>query len=314
MESGMEGSLLMHQRQKIEHYQESGLNRSSRRKSQGDVVALNVPDPVHMQLLPEDLPIDVVFEDKEMLVVCKPAGMLTHPTPREFNGTLVSAVLYKCRGRLSSINGVIRPGIVHRLDRDTEGLLLIAKTDKAHRHLAAQIKAHTARRTYRAIVFGDPPKDRGTINAPLKIDHRLKRIAVNPTGRHAVTHYKVLERFDGKAALVECDLETGRQHQIRAHMRHINHPLLGDPVYARGFHHPFSLPPTKGQALQAYKLQFAHPITEKVTTVQVPEAGYMKVTLEALRNQTKSRNSNGDIGSASHIVHRRHKLLLRQPF
>ncbi|GAB5368157.1 hypothetical protein AAMO2058_001294400 [Amorphochlora amoebiformis] len=251
----------------------------------GDLVKVEVPEPKPLRMEPEDLPIDIVFEDQDMLVVCKPAGMLTHPTPKQYNGTLVNAVLHKCKGRLSSINGIIRPGIVHRLDRDTEGLLLIAKTDRAHRHLAAQIKAHTARRTYRAIVYGDPQGQSGTVDAPLKMDHKQRRIAVDASGRHAVTHWKVLERFGGRAALVECDLETGRQHQIRAHMRFIRHPLIGDPVYGKGYNHPFSLPHLQGQALQAYKLQFTHPVTEERLVVQVPEAGYMAQALAALRDQ-----------------------------
>ncbi|MBQ7377379.1 MAG: RluA family pseudouridine synthase, partial [Clostridia bacterium] len=184
----------------------------------GDAVALTPPPPVELSVEPEDIPLDIVYEDDDLLVVNKPAGMVVHPAPGNYSGTLVSALLYHCKGRLSGINGVLRPGIVHRIDKETAGLLVVAKTDAAHRRLAADLETHAIRREYRAVVRGNPKDDVGIIDRPIgrhPVDR--KKMAVVADGRHAVTHYTVLERFRG-AAYLHLSLETGRTHQIRVHM------------------------------------------------------------------------------------------------
>lgn len=221
----------------------------------GDAVRITIPEPVHLNVKPEDIPIDIVFEDEDVLVVNKPKGMVVHPAAGNYTGTLVNAILYHCKS-LSSINGVIRPGIVHRIDKDTSGLLMIAKNDAAHRSLAEQLASHTITRAYRAIVYHNFQEDTGTVNAPIGRDprNRLKMAVTQLHSKEAVTHYKVLQRF-GSFTYIEARLETGRTHQIRVHMAHINHPLLGDAVYGPkkkvlgvetqmlhakllGFHHP----------------------------------------------------------------------------
>lgn len=221
----------------------------------GDAIRITVPEPVHLNVKPEDIPIDIVYEDEDVLVVNKPKGMVVHPAAGNYSGTLVNAILYHCKS-LSSINGVIRPGIVHRIDKDTSGLLMIAKNDAAHRSLAEQLASHTITRAYRAVVYHNFQEDSGTVNAPIGRDpkNRLKMAVTQLSGKEAVTHYKVLQRF-GSFTYIEARLETGRTHQIRVHMAHINHPLLGDAVYGPkkkvlgvetqmlhakllGFHHP----------------------------------------------------------------------------
>ncbi len=221
----------------------------------GDAVKVTIPEPVHLNVMPEDIPIDIVYEDEDVLVVNKPKGMVVHPAAGNYTGTLVNAILYHCKS-LSSINGVIRPGIVHRIDKDTSGLLMIAKNDMAHRSLADQLSAHSITRAYRAVVYHNFQEDTGTVNAPIGRDpkNRLKMAVTQLNSKEAITHYKVLQRF-GNFTYVECRLETGRTHQIRVHMAHINHPLLGDVVYGPkkktlgvetqmlhakvlGFHHP----------------------------------------------------------------------------
>lgn len=221
----------------------------------GDAVRITVPEPVHLNVKPEDIPIDIVYEDEDVLVVNKPKGMVVHPAAGNYSGTLVNAILYHCKS-LSSINGVIRPGIVHRIDKDTSGLLMIAKNDAAHRSLAEQLASHTITRAYRAVVYHNFQEDSGTVNAPIGRDpkNRLKMAVTQLSSKEAVTHYKVLQRF-GSFTYIEARLETGRTHQIRVHMAHINHPLLGDAVYGPkkkvlgvetqmlhakllGFHHP----------------------------------------------------------------------------
>ncbi|MDD3168016.1 MAG: RluA family pseudouridine synthase [Eubacteriales bacterium] len=221
----------------------------------GDLVKITIPEPVHLNVKPEDIPIDIVYEDEDILVVNKPKGMVVHPAAGNYTGTLVNAILYHCKS-LSSINGVIRPGIVHRIDKDTSGLLMIAKNDSAHHSLAQQLASHTITRAYRAIVYHNFQEDTGTVNAPIGRDpkNRLKMAVTQLNSKDAVTHYKVLQRL-GSFTYIEARLETGRTHQIRVHMAHINHPLLGDAVYGPkkkalgvetqmlhakllGFHHP----------------------------------------------------------------------------
>lgn len=223
----------------------------------GDAVKVTVPELVHLNVLPEDIPIDIVFEDEDVLVVDKPKGMVVHPAAGNYTGTLVNAILYHCK-TLSSINGVIRPGIVHRIDKDTSGLLMIAKNDAAHRSLADQLAAHSITRTYHAVVYHNFQEDTGTVDAPIGRDpkNRLKMAVTRLNSKEATTHYKVLQRF-GSFTYIECRLETGRTHQIRVHMAHINHPLLGDAVYgpkkkAMG---------VESQLLHAKVLGFRHPRT-----------------------------------------------------
>lgn len=245
--------------------------KPSTRLKDGDSVHVIIPDARPIPLEPESIPLDVIYEDSDLLVVNKPSGMLTHPTGRERHGTLVNALLHHCGSSLSGINGFIRPGIVHRLDRDTSGLLMVAKTDAAHFHLSAQLKNKSARRDYRAIAQGAFSTDSGTVDAPIGRNpkHRDK-MAVMSDGRPAVTHWRVQERVGDKYALLELSLETGRTHQIRVHMAHIGHPLLGDPLYGSGIEKVLKLK-TQGQLLQAFRLSFNHPITQERLTFEIPE-------------------------------------------
>lgn len=240
------------------------------RLKEGDTIALSLPVPEPLQLLAEPIPLDVVYEDDCLLVVNKPRGMLTHPAGREQTGTLVNALLYHCHGRLSGINGILRPGIVHRLDRDTAGLLVVAKTEKAHRVLAEQMKLKTARREYYAVVQGNLSQDTGTVNAPIGRNpkHREK-MAVISTGRPSVTHWEVLERIHGKFTWVRLRLETGRTHQIRVHMSHIGYPVVGDPQYGHGIEKVLKLN-TAGQLLQAFRLGFIHPENKSPMAFEIP--------------------------------------------
>ncbi|MDD2189564.1 MAG: RluA family pseudouridine synthase [Eubacteriales bacterium] len=223
----------------------------------GDTVRVGIPEPVLLDVVPEDIPIDIVYEDKDVLVVNKPKGMVVHPAAGNYTGTLVNAILFHCKS-LSSINGVIRPGIVHRIDKDTSGLLMIAKNDAAHRALAEQLSRHSIKRVYHAIVYNNFKEDEGTVNAPIGRDpkNRLKMAVTAVNSKEAVTHYRVLHRF-GSFTYIEARLETGRTHQIRVHMAYIKHPLLGDAVYG---------PKKKvlgvdSQMLHAGLLGFKHPAT-----------------------------------------------------
>lgn len=221
---------------------------------EGKEIVVTIPDPKPLNAEPEDIPLDILYEDSDLIVVNKPQGMVVHPAPGHFSGTLVNALLHRCRD-LSGINGVLRPGIVHRLDKDTSGALVVAKNDYAHVSLAAQIKQHTVLRKYIALVHGDPQKDAGTIDAPIgRHPVYRKKMAVVANGRRAVTHYRVLERL-GNYSLVEARLETGRTHQVRVHMAYLGHPIVGDKVYGPRKAH-FDLP---GQALHARLLGFVHP-------------------------------------------------------
>lgn len=246
-------------------------SKASLRLKDADIVTVTVPEAKPIPLEPEVIPLEVVYEDGALLVVNKPSGMLTHPTGRERQGTLVNALLHHCGSSLSGINGFVRPGIVHRLDRDTSGLLMVAKTDAAHLHLSAQLKEKTARRDYRAIVQGKFTEDTGTVDAPIGRNPKNRdKMAVVPDGRPAVTHWRVQERIGDKYALMNLSLETGRTHQIRVHMSHIGHPLLGDPLYGSGVENLLRLK-TQGQLLQAYRLSFTHPATGEQLTFEIPE-------------------------------------------
>ena len=225
---------------------------------EGDRVTVNVPDPVTLSVEPQPIPLDVVYEDDDLLVVNKPKGMVVHPAAGNPDNTLVNALLAHCGDSLSGINGVIRPGIVHRIDKDTSGLLVVAKNDAAHRGLAAQIKDHSFTREYLAVVVGNLRDDTGTVNAPIGRDpkNRKKQAVTDKNSRTAVTHFTVVERYPGYT-YVRVQLETGRTHQIRVHMAHIGHPVAGDTVYG-GAKNTCGL---QGQCLHAAKLGFIHPTT-----------------------------------------------------
>lgn len=235
----------------------------------GDCVVITVPEPETLEALPEDIPVDIIFEDDSVIVVNKPQGMVVHPAAGNMSGTLVNALLYHSKGRLSAINGVVRPGIVHRIDKDTSGLLVVAKTNAAHEHLAAQLKERKADRIYYALVNGNIKEDKFTINKPIaRHPSDRKKMAIVIGGREAVTHVTVLERF-GKYTLVECRLETGRTHQIRVHMASINHSIVGDKTYGIK-NESFKL---EGQLLHAKTLGFSHPETNEtmVFDSELPE-------------------------------------------
>lgn len=221
---------------------------------EGDNVIINVPEPVELDIIPQNIPVEIVYEDDELLVVNKPKAMVVHPAAGNPDGTLVNALLYHCKGRLSNINGVIRPGIVHRIDKNTSGLLIVAKTDSAHNHLAEQIKEHSFTREYQAVVCGRFKEKSGTINAPIgrsKYD-RKKMCVTDSNSKEAVTHFEVLDEF-GQFSLLKFKLETGRTHQIRVHSSYIGHPVYGDEVYGK------AVKGVEGQCLHAKKIGFIHP-------------------------------------------------------
>lgn len=222
----------------------------------GDTVSLEVPEPKPLEVLEEDIPLTIVYEDDSLIVVNKPRGMVVHPANGNQEGTLVNALLYHCKGRLSSINGVIRPGIVHRIDKDTSGILLVAKTDRAHLSLAEQIKEHSVKREYVALLDGVIKTDGGTVGKPIgRSEKDRKKMAITTkNSRNAVTHYEVLERYAGHC-LVKCRLETGRTHQIRVHMASLGHPVTGDTVYGAKKQKLFQ----RGQLLHAKTIGFLHP-------------------------------------------------------
>jgi 23S rRNA pseudouridine1911/1915/1917 synthase len=230
--------------------------KRSHKLKEGDIVELNIPEDKPVTIEPENLKIDIVYEDNDLVIINKPAGMLTHPAPGRYTGTLVNAILYHCKDSLSGINGYLRPGIVHRLDKDTTGLIMIAKNDFTHQHLASQIQNRTVDKYYATIVTGNIKVDSGVINAPIG-RHPVKRekMTVIESGREAITEWKVLERFK-ETTFVEAKIITGRTHQIRVHFSHIKHPVLGDETYGNVKAQKIKL---SRQALQAYKISFTHP-------------------------------------------------------
>lgn len=249
------------------------------RLAEGDVVAIMPPEPEDADVQPEPIPLHIVYEDRDVIVVDKPRGMVVHPAHGHLSGTLVNALLHHCRD-LSGINGRLRPGIVHRIDKDTTGLLAAAKNDLAHVSLSEQLKAHTVERAYIALVHGNLPHDQGTIDAPIGRDPRdRKRFAVVPGGKPSVTHFAVLERF-GDYTLVRLNLETGRTHQIRVHMKYIGYPLAGDPIYGRA-----KTVPLDGQALHAAALGFVHPRSREKLRFESPLPDDFRAVLEMLRNR-----------------------------
>ncbi len=253
------------------------------RVRQGDIVCLLLPDAIAPDILPENIPLSILYEDKDLLIVDKPKGMVVHPAPGHYSGTLVNAVLYHCKEGLSGINGILRPGIVHRIDRDTTGSLLICKNDKTHNAIAMQLNEHSITRKYRAICHGVIAKEEGVVDAPIgRHPHDRTKMAVVPCGKTAVTHYKVLQRFS-KHTYVECTLETGRTHQIRVHMAKIGYPLLGDGVYATGRMPCANIPfPLEGQTLHAMTIGFVHPGSGAYLEVSAPLPEYFKELLQIL--------------------------------
>ena len=249
----------------------------------GEQIEVTVPEAEEPEILPEDIPLDILYEDADVILVNKPKDMVVHPAAGHYSGTLVNALMYHCRDGLSGINGVLRPGIVHRIDKDTTGVLVVCKNDKAHNALAEQLKEHTITRRYRAIVCGNLKEDEGTVDAPLgrHPQDRKKMAIVRQGGRRAVTHYRVLERF-GSYTYIECQLETGRTHQIRVHMASQGHPLQGDQVYGRT-KSPFHL---EGQTLHAMVLGFQHPTTGEYVEFEAPLPAYFEELLQKLRKQS----------------------------
>lgn len=253
--------------------------KKNERPDPGTVLLVDLPDPEPLDAQPQNIPLDIVYEDADVVVVNKPVGMVVHPAAGHSDGTLVNALLYHCGKSLSGINGVLRPGIVHRIDRDTSGLLIAAKNDAAHLALARQLEDHSLRRTYEAIVVGGFREDSGTVDAPIaRHPKERKRMAVVSGGKRAVTHWRVVERFSGHT-WVECQLETGRTHQIRVHMAHIGRPLLGDTVY--GAKKPFH--GLAGQCLHAAKLRFVHPATGLPMELEAPLPEWFTGAAEKLR-------------------------------
>lgn len=250
----------------------------------GDVVRLQMPKPEKLAAEPENIPIEIIYEDEQLIIVNKPQGMVVHPAPGNYTGTLVNALLYHCEDKLSTINGVIRPGIVHRIDKDTSGLLMIAKTDLAHRALADELKAYKSERIYYALVVGRFKEIKGTIKTKMARSsvNRLK-MAVSREGREAITHYEVLRDY-GNYSLVKCQLETGRTHQIRVHMQHIGHSIVGDPLYG-----PQNCKlKHEGQLLHAASLGLTHPTTGKFMRFEVPLPDYFEKILKTLEGANSS--------------------------
>lgn len=253
--------------------------KANYRINKGDTIALFVPEPVEASIQPQDIPLDILYEDKDLLIVNKPKGMVVHPAPGHPDGTLVNAIMYHCKESLSGINGEIRPGIVHRIDQDTTGSLIVCKNDQAHIKIAEQIKVHSINRIYRGIVIGHPAEDEGLVHAPIgRNPNDRKKMAINEkNGKDAITHYRLLKRFKDYSYM-EFKLETGRTHQIRVHMASIGHPLLGDVLYGPK-KCPYKL---QGQTLHAAVIGFVHPTSGEYLEVEAPLPDYFKYLLEIL--------------------------------
>lgn len=248
---------------------------------ENEFIEVKIPDPEEVNITPQNIKLDVLYEDSEIIVVNKPQGMVVHPAPGHYSDTLVNALMYHCKDNLSGINGNLRPGIVHRIDKDTSGILVAAKTDNAHKSLTMQLASHSMNRIYNAVVYNNFKEDEGTVDAPIgrhPVD-RKKMAVTKKNSKDAVTHYKVLKRFE-KFCFLELKLETGRTHQIRVHMSYIGHPLLGDFIY--GPQKPaFNL---KGQALHAKTLGFLHPLTNKYMEFESDLPEYFKILILKLEN------------------------------
>lgn len=257
--------------------------KASFKPSAGDELILNVPEKITPDILPEDIPLDILYEDNDLIVVNKPKNMVVHPAAGNYSGTLVNALMYHCKDNLSGINGVLRPGIVHRIDKDTTGAIMVAKNDIAHRGLADQLKVHSITRKYQAICFGSFKSPEGMVDAPIgRNPNDRKKMAINyQNGKNAVTHYKVLNSIENKLSHIECQLETGRTHQIRVHMTSINHSLLGDTIYGgeRKENEKIFGIALQGQCLHAAVLGFIHPITNQYMEFEAPLPEYFKEIL-----------------------------------
>ena len=254
--------------------------KSSYKVSAGETVSFEVPEAVDAEITAQEMPLDILYEDQDVILINKPKGMVVHPAAGHYEGTLVNGLMHHCRDQLSGINGVMRPGIVHRIDMDTTGVIIACKNDLAHNSIAEQLKVHSITRKYYAVVFGNLPDDEGTVEAPIgrHPTDRKKMSVISKNGKEAVTHYRVLERFRGYT-YVECRLETGRTHQIRVHMASIGHPLLGDQVYGPA-KQPFHL---NGQTLHAGVLGFIHPRTGEYMEFSAPLPDYFEELLTKLR-------------------------------
>ena len=255
--------------------------KSSYKTVLNDEIIVEVPEMQNLEALPENIPLDILYEDSDLIVINKPKGMVVHPASGNYSHTLVNALLYHCKD-LSGINGVLRPGIVHRIDKDTTGCIIVCKNDFAHVEIAKQLESKTCHREYRAIVMGNITHDSGMIDAPIGRDSRdRQKMTVTDKGsRDARTHFEVLERF-GNSTYVECSLETGRTHQIRVHMKYINHPVMGDEKYGK----KCAYMDTEGQVLHAYKISFIHPRTKEKMTFTAPLPDYFNKLLDILRKE-----------------------------
>lgn len=254
--------------------------KSNYKVREGEQVVLNVPEPAELSIKPEKMDLDIVYEDKDIILINKPKDMVVHPAPGHYEGTLVNGLMEHCKDELSGINGVMRPGIVHRIDKNTTGILIICKNDMAHQCMAKQLKDHTITRRYHAIVYHNIKEDSGTVDAPIARSRKdRKKMAVDrEAGRRAVTHYRVLKRLREGFTYIECSLETGRTHQIRVHMASIGHPLLGDDIYGPK-KSGYSL---EGQCLHAKVLGFIHPGTKEYMEFEVPLPVYFEEILKRL--------------------------------
>ena len=251
--------------------------------SSGDFITMDIPPLEMPEIKPENIPLDIIYEDDDVVIVNKPKGMVVHPAAGHYEGTLVNAIMYHCKDNLSGINGVLRPGIVHRIDKDTTGSVIICKNDASHQNIAEQLKEHSITRVYHAICYGLINEDEGDVDAPIgRSSSDRKKMAVVPGGgKNAFTHYKVIKRFpEDNMTYIECRLKTGRTHQIRVHMAHIGHPLLGDEVYAPSRKSKFKL---QGQCLHAKTLGFVHPSTGEYIETDAPLPEYFSHLLEILK-------------------------------
>ena len=258
-------------------------SKGNKKCKEGDVITLQVPEPTELEILPEEMNLDIVYEDQDVILINKPKGMVVHPAAGHYSGTLVNGLMAHCKDDLSGINGVLRPGIVHRIDKDTTGILIVCKNDMAHQSIAKQLYDHSITRKYHAIVYGNIKEEEGTVNAPIGRSLKdRKKMGIVMDGKHAVTHYKVLKRLKKGFTYIECQLETGRTHQIRVHMASIKHPLLGDDVYGP----KKSKYTLEGQCLHAAKIGFIHPSTGEYMEFQAPLPDYFEDLLKKLRQSS----------------------------
>ena len=248
----------------------------------GDEIEMEIPEPKEINLKPQNIPLDVIYEDNDIIVINKPKGMVVHPANGNPDGTVVNAVMALCKDSLSGIGGEVRPGIVHRLDKNTSGIMIIAKNDKAHINLSEQLKNHEVKKTYIALVRGTINENEATINMPIsRSKNDRKKMAVNRDGKNAITHFKVLGRYKNKYTLLKVNIETGRTHQIRVHLSHIGHPVIGDDVYSNG-KNEWGI---SGQCLHAWKIEFKHPITKKKMELEAKIPEYLNRIIKELKEE-----------------------------